>query len=383
MYLTREITYQAARTVAGQLKEHFSKLLTAAQERGDTELATEPHTQAIEAILDTAFWASLRHEEGRSPKISLAFLPPGQAEQPLLFAQRLPLLSTVLTKLAPGVERQGIHLGVWFEEDDFYVWGTTRNIPSLCLVVDVSEPGLLVVKHRRNDGYGKYANVAILKGDQVKLVDEEHSTLPDCPSMLTSLLGFTSPATWHSSVNVLIQLAVSMRAHRHGGTLLVVPSQTSQWKESIVHPISYTVSPAFNAMANLLKQEDERENNLTAWQAALKQEVESIAGLTAIDGATIISDSYELLAFGAKIGRPKGSNPVEEIFVTEPILGGEASMIHPSQNGGTRHLSAAQFVHDQRDAVALVASQDGRFTIFSWSPCEQMVQAHRIDALLL
>ena len=33
--------------------------------------------------------------------------------------------------------------------------------------------------------------------------------------------------------------------------------------------------------------------------------------------------------------------------------------------------------------VALVASQDGRFTIFAWSPCESMVHAHRVEALLL
>jgi len=48
-----------------------------------------------------------------------------------------------------------------------------------------------------------------------------------------------------------------------------------------------------------------------------------------------------------------------------------------------RHLSAAQFVHDQHDAVALVASQDGKFTVFAWSPCEGMVHAHRVDTLLL
>ena len=55
----------------------------------------------------------------------------------------------------------------------------------------------------------------------------------------------------------------------------------------------------------------------------------------------------------------------------------------PAQIGGTRHLSAAQFIFDQRDATALVASQDGRFTVFKWSPTEQFVHAHRVDALLL
>jgi hypothetical protein len=71
------------------------------------------------------------------------------------------------------------------------------------------------------------------------------------------------------------------------------------------------------------------------------------------------------------------------VTVTEPVEGGTPQVIHPSQLGGTRHLSAAQFVHDQRDALALVASQDGRFTVFAWSPCEGMVHAHRVEVLLI
>jgi DNA integrity scanning protein DisA with diadenylate cyclase activity len=57
--------------------------------------------------------------------------------------------------------------------------------------------------------------------------------------------------------------------------------------------------------------------------------------------------------------------------------------MHPAQSGGSRHLAAAQFVSDQHDAVALVASQDGQFTVFAWSVELSMVHAHRIDVLLL
>ena len=96
-----------------------------------------------------------------------------------------------------------------------------------------------------------------------------------------------------------------------------------------------------------------------------------------------MSTDYELLAFGAKIARRHGAAPVEQVVVTEPIEGGVPMVHHPTQLGGTRHLSAAQFVHDQPSAVALVASQDGRFTIFAWSPCEDMVHAHRVETLLL
>jgi hypothetical protein len=241
---------------------------------------------------------------------------------------------------------------------------------------------LLVIKHRRADQFGKFANVAVLKGDQVKIVDEKSASLPDCPTLLTSLLGFTSPASWNNAVNVLVQLAVSMRAHGRGGILLIVPDKSENWRESIVHPVQYSVAPAFSGLATLMLQ-DAGERNRSMWQRSLRGEVDSVAGLTAIDGATIISDNFELLAFGAKIRRGSASDSVDKIVVTEPILGNKAIVVPPAQHGGTRHLSAAQFVHDQRDALALVASQDGRFTIFAWSPCENMVHAHRIDALLL
>jgi len=108
-----------------------------------------------------------------------------------------------------------------------------------------------------------------------------------------------------------------------------------------------------------------------------------VAGLTAVDGATIISDRYEVLAFGAKIRPRRASTLVEDVVVTEPIEGRAMWHEAPARFGGTRHLSAAQFVFDQHDAVALVASQDGHFTIFRWSDVEGMVHAHRVEALLL
>ncbi|WP_207433785.1 putative sensor domain DACNV-containing protein [Sabulibacter ruber] len=380
--MIRKTTYAAAKSVAPVIESHFVQHQAEAHQHGEVHLAPVPPVKVIESMIDTAFWASLRKEEGQSPRISLAFLPPDQAGKPLLFAQRLPLTSQNLTKLAPGVERAGIHIGVWQQDGELYMWGTTREIVSFCFVLDVSEPGLLVVKHRRASGFGKFANVAVLKGDVIKIIDENSDSLPDCPAVVTSLLGFTAPASWNDSVNVLVQLAVSMRAHGRGGSLLVVPTGTDKWKESIVHPLPYAVSPAFSGLTELMHQEKENRSQ-SIWQGALRREIDGLAGLTAIDGATIITDQHELLAFGAKIVRSDSNELVEQIVVTEPVLGNEPIIIHPTQNGGTRHLSAAQFVHDQRDALALVASQDGRFTIFSWAPCEMMVHAHRVDSLLL
>jgi hypothetical protein len=300
----------------------------------------------------------------------------------MIFGRSIPLEPAALAKVAPAVERAGIHLGVWPSGGALRVWGTTGAIPAVCFVVEVMAPGLLVIKHHRGEESGKFVNVAVLEGDQVKLVDEQASSLPDCPALITSLLGFDSPASWIDSVNVLVQVAVSMRAHGRGGSMLMVPANSDAWRESIIRPIVYEAAPPFTALADLNRATPDERRSRT-WQDALGRAVSAIAGLTAVDGATIISADYDLLGFGAKIARRKGSPLVSVVTVTEPIAGGAPEVVDPAQLGGTRHLSAAQFVHDQRDAIALVASQDRHFTIFAWSPCEDMVHAHRVEALLM
>lgn len=376
-----EPAYPASRAVASVVEAYFARNIASALEQALPGLAPQPDAAAVEAIIDAAFWASLRREEAYRPKISLAFLPPERAQHPLLFERELPLNPSILARLAPAVERPGIHLGVWRQANELRIWGTTRAIPRFCFVLEVIEPGLLVVKYRRGSESGKYVNVAVLKGDQIKIVDERGTSLPDCPELVTALLGFGASAVTADAVNVLVQLAASMRTHGRGGSLLVVPQSCDDWRLSILQHVPYSVSPAYSELAELLRQSPE-EKSQQIWQEAFIDAVDAIAGLTAVDGAALITDQYELLAFGAKIGQ-RGPDRVEQAVVTEPVVGDVATVVQPLELGGTRHLSAAQFVYDQRDSIALVASQDGRFTVFAWSPCEQMVHAHRVESLLM
>jgi Probable sensor domain DACNV len=370
----REPLYPAARTYAGRLEERF------ARDAVGVEGAAAPDATAIEALIDAGFWASLQREEGFAPEISLAFLPPEHAVQPLRFANPLPLGPRALARLAPAVTRPGIHLGVWRERGEPVIWGTTRAVPPWCFVLEVLGPGLLVVKHRVRDST-KFRNVAVFEGDEVKLLDRRSADVSDYPVALRSLLapGWSGSAG-EEPADVLLRLAVSMRAHKRGGTLLAVPAGSKEWRESIVRPILYAVEPPFVALAEVLGGGEGVDPLQGA--DALSRVVEAVAGLTAVDGATLINDRYELLAFGVKIARPDGSPQVEQVILSEPIEGATATVVAPLQLGGTRHLSAAQFAQDQRDSVAMVASQDGHFTIFAWSPREAMVHAHRVETLL-
>lgn len=250
-------TYPPARIVAPRIHAHFARHLEAGRLRGYGSLAALPDVDVIERIINAAFWASLRREEGYVPKISIAYMPPGHDSRPLTFERSLRLTPAVLTKIAPVVERASIHLGVWHDGDELCIWGTTHNIPTFCFVLEVVEPGLMVIKHHRGERSGKYVNVAVLEGDQMKIVDEHASSLPDCPELVTSLLGFDSPASWVDSVNVLVQLAVSMRGHGRGGSLLVVPSGSSTWRESIGQPVTYEVSPPYRELAELMRETGE------------------------------------------------------------------------------------------------------------------------------
>ena len=324
-------------------------------------------------MIEAAFWASLRREEGYMPRISLAYVDPATVRYPLRFERPLPLAAQPLTQLGPAVERPGIHLGVWPDSPDLTVWGATRVLPPLALVIEVVAPGLLVVKHSRGESE-KFVNVAVLQGDQVKIVDEQSARLPDCPGLLTSLLGFDLRDGSGDSVSPLVQVAISMRAHGRGGSLLVVPAGSDAWRESVVHPVVYELNPPFSALADFVRDHVTGE--------PLRRAVDGVAGLTAVDGATVLTDRYDVLGFGAKILR-RHADRVPDVILTEPIEGAVAQVVEPGQLGGTRHLSAAQFVFDQRDAVALVASQDGHFTVLAWSQCDNRVHAHRIESLLL
>jgi hypothetical protein len=366
--------YQMAAIVAPKIQRHFVDC-------PDTE-AVVPDVNTVQEIIDVAFWASLRREEGRTPRISLAFLPRSVAESALSFARPLSFDPRTLTRIAPAVERPGIHLTIERVGDELQLWGTTRRLPPGSFVLEVVQPGLLVIKRRRAEAAGKYANVAVLEGDEVMEVSDGRVSVAERQPVISQLLGLDSARSWSDSANVIVQLATSMRAHAHGGTLLIVPASSPSWRTSLVEPITYEIMPRYREISDLIAERADAGAELL-WRERLRRAIDNIAGLTAVDGATIINDGYELLAFGAKIRRLVNQQPIQQVITIDVASEAEAELTNIADFGGTRHLSAAQFAQDQTDAIALVASQDGRFTAFSWSPIEKIVWAYRLEALLL
>src|SRR5436189_273507 len=119
------LSYPAARVVAKRLEARIAVSKTAYKNGTD---APKPDAASVEEIITTAFWASLRREEGHSPRISIAFVPPEQSLRPLQFSPRVRLDATLLSRIAPAVEKPGIHIGVWSYEADLYARPRTWRV---------------------------------------------------------------------------------------------------------------------------------------------------------------------------------------------------------------------------------------------------------------
>ena len=106
----------------------------------------------------------------------------------------------------------------------------------------------------------------------------------------------------------------------------------------------------------------------------VKDAVFEIATLTSVDGATVLDFSFDVLAFGVKITPIDPDKAPHEITRHSPFRGEESTTVRLADLGGTRHQSAAQFVYDQHEAVAIVVSQDGNVSLFYWGYGENRVQ---------
>ena len=83
--MTHRSIYQASKAVAEIIERIFEKHIQTAVQNNIGDIGTAPRALQIQMIIDIAFWASLRKEEGQFTKISLALMPPEQAGYPMVF----------------------------------------------------------------------------------------------------------------------------------------------------------------------------------------------------------------------------------------------------------------------------------------------------------
>src|SRR5690349_8099179 len=98
--------------IVGKIHSYFAGQQSAARGRSTREDAAVPPPAHVARMLTAAFWASLHREEGWPTRLSLAYFAEGNRECSFSFSKPLPLAPKHLAKVAPAVERSGIHLVV-------------------------------------------------------------------------------------------------------------------------------------------------------------------------------------------------------------------------------------------------------------------------------
>jgi hypothetical protein len=100
--------------------------------------------------------------------------------------------------------------------------------------------------------------------------------------------------------------------------------------------------------------------------------LESIGQLTAADGAAVVTRDLVVLGFGAKIGAVRPLTDDTEVLRSNPFCRGKRTTVSKMQ-WGMRHRSAAQFVFDSRESLAIVASQDQRLSLLIYDTEEDVL----------
>ena len=168
-----------------------------------------------------------------------------------------------------------------------------------------------------------------------------------------------------------------MREAHHGGTLVFVEPDEAEALFATVLRAKYrfTEGPARTRYRMLLRgitgalAEARGEattldasdflhhtGTLTDLEAAIFELSRTIAWLSGVDGAVVLSKRFELLAFGVEIGNASGGpRRVYRALDSE----GEHTVDDDEENVGTRHRAAYRFAQAHPRGLAIVVSQDG------------------------
>lgn len=345
-----------------------------------------PSRNHLKVMVECAFWASLCPDEGRYPKFSMVFARKDECPSGLEFGTPRAFLAKQVAALAPSLSRDNSRIGITRSprRTDLCIWGVTQDYPFGCVEVHVIRPGRVMI---------------LANGERLALIDRENSyslvtqrgdgmlqgsVLFKLAEMLGRSVGSPlSPLRWKVLGTMLLQITEKMHAHGHGGAVVVVPEGDVSWGKSIsfAHPLrrfgglrrhlERLIQEAENSRDAPQDIQDYYTGQHSRMDRGLVRVVESVGALTAVDGATVLNDSLDVLGFGAKIMvKPQRGWRKPVVRSVRDMLRGEEWGLNKhvrefADLGGTRHQSAAFLVAKHACVAAIVASQDGGLTIFT------------------
>jgi hypothetical protein len=380
------------------LKELHKRLLKEQKEPFGFKIKTHkskiseiPSLKHLEEIISGMLWASTQTEEGRLPRFRVAYGPqPVNTEQINVEHISLgfdpfslkPCTAEELRKLAPAVVPPNGQITVYPFRDELYIQGL-QNTDLWGIIFEIVEPARMVIRYPLN------VRLAEITGQKSGFIDKNWS------NKAGELLFVNKPDNnqpiyaWflHLYSDIVRETLNQVRLLRHGGTLIFVPDD-NLWKKS-VEDLVYKCEHRYNGVRRIErsllalfqsvikgKDKDEYFKLMTdasiehfrsqEYTAVASEVARTLAYLTAVDGATILSKNFDVLAFAAKIKEKQKvirDQKVTKFLPLESAAQPDTSLL-THEFRGKRHLSAARFVINNPDSIVFTVSQDGGITSF-------------------
>lgn len=339
----------------------------------------------LSRLCTLCFWASLEREERREVRGTLCLCPPSRTLLARAFAAPVPVTVQNLVALLIASPRTplAVHLGA----EGLVIWGVLDSEPTDLLRLRIAGNGTLLASRSRRV-------LALLHRGEVSIpVAADEASLAQ---LVADALGKKQTLDARGNVPAkLIRVGTTMIRHGHGGTLVLVPPEDQSWRRSVDFRFSFDADSSEllqtsvhdleaggcevprghddpdagrrSASIRALHERYETADSLRTFSRSL---LGRVGDLSLIDGAVVMDLDLRLLGFGAKL-----LFGPEDFAVTtlNAVTGGLCGQVALAELGGTRHQSAARFVHGNRSSEVFVVSQDGRLSLFSWSERMQCV----------
>jgi hypothetical protein len=328
-------------------------------------------------LLNTAFWASLRQEEGCPARGAMTVadrtVPGG-----LRFIEPVMVTQESLVRLSPAL---GATLAAVEVSPDGMpqIWGLLEAPPLWQPVIRIVGPATLVISEDRQV-------IGLQRGAETHIVRSgPHSLM----TLLSAVLNRTQGASQSdglSRADHLVRVIASMHRSGYEGMILVVPTESAAWHEAI--HLRYAFDPQSSALpksrlAELPHSRAEpamRPSGLppsnTGPRAALRPRAQTlladlsqrllaqIGRFAAADGAVVLGDDLSLHGFGAEVNLPATLGTLSAV---DAVSGATEADLPLTALGPGLAAQAARFVHHYPESIAIVATAAGGVTVFAWA----------------
>ncbi|MDI1429111.1 MULTISPECIES: putative sensor domain DACNV-containing protein [Polyangium] len=330
--------------------------------RQESEPPALPSDDKLALLLEVAYHASYTADERRGTQFRAVVCSPDlretEIDHPLRIDPPRSFTPHEIMRLAPAADAAKVMLTVDARGDVPLIWGFC-NGADMQLTVSVMAPGKLSVGRNMRSLVALEDGRIFEEGERLGVFQSVIEALAEATDALWD--GVKWPGgSWSPQVNYpahLHDVLSTIRKLGHGGTVLVIPDRECQslsWRQLVKIKYQCEDDSVWPLLRKSVFQFDEDSPGRGAMEFQYAEDkarrlLERLPGLTAVDGALLLTDRYRVLGFGVEV---LAQTELETIFLPD----GTSRSVEAY---GTRHRSAFRFCAAYPRGAAFVCSQDG------------------------